>query len=757
MVDSRYVQVSHSFRLRRKIISYSVGPGGELGAGRDETTTGAPFAIAFSGGRAYVADNRKIISYPVGVDGELGAAGRDEITPGSNYPQVIAFLGGRAYVAYNRKIISYPVGSGGELGAGRDEITIGLGQLRAFAFSGGWAYVVDSEYVQASGSYRSKIISYPLLSPVAFAVAPDAPRVAAQSESEIEIAWNAVLGATHYKLYRSETSDELFAQVGGEISITRYRDDFSANIYYYYQVEACSGDDCSGRSPAARTAPDAPTATAQSDTEITIVWSAIAGATHYKLYRATVSGGAYTQIGENIDALGYLDGGLSETTEYYYQLESCNGGECSGRSPEVSAATYATGSLGAGRDEITIGLNKPSAPALSGGRAYVVNRDGDKIVSYAVGAGGELGAGRDEITTGLDNPRAIAFSGGRAYVTDEDGKIISYPVEASGELGAGRDEITTGLSAPIALAFAGGRAYVADIGSNKIISYPVGAGGELSAGRDEITTGLNNPLALAFSGGRLYVADDGLNKIISYPVEADGRLGAPRDEITTGLDNPRALAFSGRRLYVADGDLDKIISYPVGAEGILGAGRDEITTGLNNPLALAFSGERLYVADGDLNKIISYPLFSSASFAVAPDAPRVVAQSESEIEITWNAVLGATHYKLYRSETSGGTYTQVGGDITITRYQDSRLSGNASYYYQLEACNGDECSGRLPEVSAETRSLGAGRDEITTGLDNPRAIAFSGGRAYAADPGLDKIISYPVGGERRSWARVATR
>ena len=27
----------------------------------------------------------------------------------------------------------------------------------------------------------------------------------------------------------------------------------------------------------------------------------------------------------------------------------------------------------------------------------------DKIISYPVGAGGELGAGRDEITTGLDN------------------------------------------------------------------------------------------------------------------------------------------------------------------------------------------------------------------------------------------------------------------------------------------------------------------------------------------------------------------
>ena len=568
-------------------------------------------------------------------------------------------------------------------------------------FSNGRAYVADFDL--------DKIISYPVFSSVASADASDAPRVFAQSESGIEIAWNAVLEATHYKLYRSETSDGTYTQIGGDISITRYQDDFSANIYYYYQLEVCIGDECSERSPAVRTAPDALRVATQNDSEISIKWSAIAGATHYKLYRATVSGGAYTQIEGNIDALDYLDGNLSESTSYYYQLEVCNSGGCSGRSPEVSATTYATGSLGAGRDEITA-LPNSAALAFSGGRVYVADEDLDKIISYPVGAGGELGAGRDEIT-GLNDPSALAFSGGRAYVVDSGlDKIISYPVEADGRLGAGRDEITTGLYSPTAIAFSGGRAYVADINfirdfgfyNSKIISYPVEADGELGAGRDEIT-GLDVPRALAFSGGRVYVADSFFEKITSYPVDADGRLGAVRDEITTiDLNNPRALAFSGGRSYVADSSFDKIISYPVDADGRLGAGRDEITAGLDFPRALAFSGGRLYVADSSLDKIISYPLFSSVAFAVAPDALRVFAQSESEIEIAWNAVLGATHYKLYRSETSGGTFAQVGVDISITRYRDDNLSADTSYYYQLEACSGDECSGRSPEVSVTT-------------------------------------------------------
>ena len=536
---------------------------------------------------------------------------------------------------------------------------------------------------------------------------PSKPTAAAQNDGAISITWSAVAGAMHYKLYRATVSGGSLTPIGGEIATTEYVDSgLDANTSYYYRLESCNDNGCSDRSrevsamtyPAAPDAPEIPTADTQSDSEIEIRWSEVARAMHYKLYRSTVSGGSYSQTGGDIAATRYRDSALSVKTAYYYQLEACNSGGCSGRSPEVAASTY--GSLGAARDEITAGLTDPRAIAFSGGRAYVVDSDIDKIISYPVEEDGGLGAGRDEITTGLFVPRAIAFSGGRAYVADFiKNKIISYAVEEGGSLGAGRDEITTGLSFPSAIAFSGGRVYVAaGAFPGEIISYAVEEGGKLGAGRDEITTDLPLPSAIAFSGGRAYVADANLDKIISYPEGANGSLGAGRDEITTGLSFPSAIAFSGDRAYVADIDLAKIISYAVEANGSLGAGRDEITTGLDQPFAVAFLGERAYVADIDLAKIISYPLFSPVSFAIAPDAPRVVAQSDSEIEIAWNAVLGATHYKLYRSATSGGLFAPIEGDISVTRYRDDDFPGDAFYYYQLESCSGGECSGRSPAV-----------------------------------------------------------
>ena len=77
--------------------------------------------------------------------------------------------------------------------------------------------------------------------------------------------------------------------------------------------------------------------------EAVVTWSAVSGATSYKLYRSESSGEAYARVGGDIYGLRYWDFGvLSADTEYFYQLEACNSGGCSGRSPEVSTSQEVT-------------------------------------------------------------------------------------------------------------------------------------------------------------------------------------------------------------------------------------------------------------------------------------------------------------------------------------------------------------------------------------------------------------------------------
>ena len=175
---------------------------------------------------------------------------------------------------------------------------------------------------------------------------PSALTAMAQSDSAISITWSAVVDATHYKLYRATTSEGSFAQIGGSITATDHVDtkDLAANTSYDYQLESCNDNGCSGRSSvvSATTAPAmplAPMVATQSEGVISITWSEVAGATHYKLYRATVSGGSFTQIEGSIAVTDYVDSGLDENVSYYYRLAACNDNGCSGRSSVVSATT----------------------------------------------------------------------------------------------------------------------------------------------------------------------------------------------------------------------------------------------------------------------------------------------------------------------------------------------------------------------------------------------------------------------------------
>jgi hypothetical protein len=95
----------------------------------------------------------------------------------------------------------------------------------------------------------------------------------------------------------------------------------------------------------------------------------------------------------------------------------------------------------------------------------------------------------------------------------------------------------------------------------------------------------------------------------------------------------------------------------------------------------------------------------------APSRPTNVtagAESPSRIELSWSAAgdnVGVTSYKVYRSSTSGGPYTEV-GSTSSTGYSDTGLTPSATYHYVIRAfdaagngsANSTEASATLPEL-----------------------------------------------------------
>jgi len=188
---------------------------------------------------------------------------------------------------------------------------------------------------------------------------PKGVKASATSSSSITITWNEVSGAVYYSVYRSTSSSGEYTSIGGWVFSTSYTDTgLSANTTYYYKVSAVNSAGESTQSssvsvttsaPTTVTKPSAPTsvtATALSSSSIRISWTAVQGATSYKVYRGSSTSSQFTNNVGTVDGNGttsYTDNtGLSANTTYYYKVSAVNtAGEGDKSSPYASVKTLA--------------------------------------------------------------------------------------------------------------------------------------------------------------------------------------------------------------------------------------------------------------------------------------------------------------------------------------------------------------------------------------------------------------------------------
>ncbi len=85
-----------------------------------------------------------------------------------------------------------------------------------------------------------------------------------------------------------------------------------------------------------------------------------------------------------------------------------------------------------------------------------------------------------------------------------------------------------------------------------------------------------------------------------------------------------------------------------------------------------------------------------------PSAPLGVVASagDGQVNVSWTASSGATHYDVKRASTTGGPYSVIANDITTTSHLDTGVTNGNTYYYVVSAENGSGDSGNSSEVSA---------------------------------------------------------
>jgi hypothetical protein len=101
---------------------------------------------------------------------------------------------------------------------------------------------------------------------------------------------------------------------------------------------------------------------------------------------------------------------------------------------------------------------------------------------------------------------------------------------------------------------------------------------------------------------------------------------------------------------------------------------------------------------------------------LTPPAPTVNTVSSTSLRVVWGSIWGAfSGYRVYRSTSVGGPYSQVGSTVVTpgedayrdTTFVDTGLSPSTTYFYQIEACQPAEgCSEKSPLGSGTTAAGG---------------------------------------------------
>ena len=174
------------------------------------------------------------------------------------------------------------------------------------------------------------------------------------------LTWNAVYGATSYRIYRSTSKGSGYSLLGTTTATSYTNTGAKAGTTYYYRVKACNdaglspySNIVSGQVKTVTPKPAAPVVKighSASSGKPMLTWNAVSGATSYKVYRATSQNGTYSLLG-TVTATSYTNTGAKAGTTYYYKVKAVS-----------SAGESAYSNIVSGKSKAV--TPKPSAPVV---------------------------------------------------------------------------------------------------------------------------------------------------------------------------------------------------------------------------------------------------------------------------------------------------------------------------------------------------------------------------------------------------------
>ena len=128
-----------------------------------------------------------------------------------------------------------------------------------------------------------------------------------------------------------------------------------------------------------------------------------------------------------------------------------------------------------------------------------------------------------------------------------------------------------------------------------------------------------------------------------------------------------------------------------------------LTVGTNT-ITASYAGDLLAAASSRTTTVVV-----NTAVPCAPNTPTAESQVGS-VELTWSSPCDGGSpiltYRLYRSDTAGGTYTQIATDLPTGHYQDTTGVVGTAYFYKATAVNANGESPQSGSVGVASTSFG---------------------------------------------------
>ncbi len=200
-----------------------------------------------------------------------------------------------------------------------------LNQLRTYGYQGYALFSANDLYRNAAAKELSNLNK----------MVKRIPRVstAVNDPTTLTVKWNRIFGVSGYQVYRATSKNGTYKRVKtvGSTTTSFQNTKLKSGKTYYYKVRAYKGSiyypfsSISSKAlPVKVTKPKAPKiSTKAGKRKITVKWKKVAGATGYRVYRATKKNGKYAAIKTvNSKTTSFTNKKLKKGKRYYYKVKA---------------------------------------------------------------------------------------------------------------------------------------------------------------------------------------------------------------------------------------------------------------------------------------------------------------------------------------------------------------------------------------------------------------------------------------------------